>query len=36
MLTDFAPEDMRELVDPDISLLIDSAKLCKFLGTMES
>lgn len=35
MLRDFAPKDLLETVDPDVSLLITSAKLCKFLGEVE-
>lgn len=34
-LSDFAPKDLVETVDPDVSLLIDSAKLCEFLGEVE-
>src|SRR4051794_34721368 len=34
MLTDFPPRDINEFVDPDVPLLIDLAKLCKFLSTM--
>jgi hypothetical protein len=35
MLRDFAPKDLFETLDPDASLLINSAKLCKFLGEVE-
>ncbi|OBT96346.1 hypothetical protein VE01_05777 [Pseudogymnoascus verrucosus] len=35
MLRDFAPRGLLESVDPDASLLINSAKLCKFLGEVE-
>lgn len=35
MLRDFAPKDLVETVDPDVSLLIDSATLCEFLSEVE-
>ncbi|KFX85791.1 hypothetical protein V490_09410 [Pseudogymnoascus sp. VKM F-3557] len=35
MLRDFVPNDLKEKVDPDISILINSGELCRLLGATE-
>ena len=35
MLRDFVPNDLKEKVDPGISVLINSGELCRLLGAIE-